>query len=836
MNAILWQHWKQNPGRFLLTLASMAIATATVIGALLASNAVRQAYRDLVQAVEPEPSLEITAQQGGRFDPTPWLDSQHTPGVTHVLPLVYRSSLVRSGEHRTRGILLGTNLNDESPTTSLKLESGRLPHADTDECVLPASLANGLHVELGGEVIVLAKRGFSKLKVVGIAEEKSWMLFAREASLLMPIDTLQRAFGLGNTIDSLRLLVEADVDRDSLRSKIAEQIPAEWNVHLPENRIQVGEEMLRSTELGLMMACGMAIVMAAFIILNASRMNVAEHRRHYSILRCIGATQSQVQWLVLRETMIVGTCGSLLGIGLGYYVGRLISSGMSAAVRTDTPQVEWDLWSVLAPAVLLPLVGIVAAWIPTRQAGKISPLEGFRESSAAPPEPFPLRLVLGGLIAWGVSSLVVWSVVAHRLPPWMAVPAGLVTLLGYILWLPLLVPLLVKLFLACLRGPFLLATELASDQLMRRQTRTGLTAGVLVVALCGSIGLGHGISNNVDEVRHWYARSMSGDYFVTPTAVSSVEDANDPLRQGLLNDEDVASVDSLSFITARINDQSIMMIVRDFPKSMAFPSLLIDGEEMAIRRQLKDGEVLLSSVLSKRIGASPGDKVRMEVRNRTFEFRVAGVSQEFWQGGMVVMLQREAAQKKFVVTGADLFIVALRETESGTESANAAKERIQNIAVEQGAIVNSLADLKQTIEATLNRVVGSLWTVILLTFVASGMGVANTLAMSIREQMRELGLLRIIGMSRGQLLALVLSEAWLLCLLGTILGTLAGITSALIMHFCNEPLLGYSPKFEWHYWLFYGSIGLAFLVATLAIIRPARLATRMNLLESVSYE
>lgn len=231
MNAILWQHWKQNPGRFLLTLASMAIATATVIGALLASNAVRQAYRELVQAVEPEPSLEITAQQGGRFDPTPWLESQNTPGVAQVLPLVYRSSLIRAGENRSRGILLGTTLTGESATSSLKLESGRLPHAE--ECVLPVSLAKGLHVELGGEVVVLAKRGFTRLKVVGIAEEESWMLFAHDASLLMPLDTLQRAFALGNQVDRLRVLVEADVDRDSLREQIAKQIPAEWNVHLP---------------------------------------------------------------------------------------------------------------------------------------------------------------------------------------------------------------------------------------------------------------------------------------------------------------------------------------------------------------------------------------------------------------------------------------------------------------------------------------------------------------------------------------------------------------------------------------------------------------------------
>jgi putative ABC transport system permease protein len=829
VNAILWQHWKQHPGRLALTLISMAIATATVVGALLASNSVRRAYQELVQVVEPVPTLEITAKEDGRFEFVDDLGLPSVTGVSQVIPMVFRSSLIRVGNQRSKCIVMGASCSSAGKALPLPLALGRLPAGN--ECVIAGSLANVLQAGVGDEVTMLARRGFVRLRISGIADDQAWLLFARDASVLMPLEPLQQAFGLGQNVDRLRILMTAEANRDEVRKQISQRIPSQWSVHLPENRLQIGEEMLKSTNVGLLMACGMAVVMAAFIVLNAARMHVAEHRRHYSILRCIGATEQQIRSLVLRETVGVGLCGAGLGIAGGYYVGQLLSTGLAAAVQTNTPEIEWDLWSVIVPGVLIPTVGVLAAWIPTRQAGKISPLEGFREGNSQAQDPFPLRLVIGGLLAWSISLVILSSVVGHRMPAAMAVPAGLITLLAYILWLPLLVPPLTKLFVTVFRGPALLATELACDSLMRRQTRTALTAGVMVVALSGSIGLGHALSNNIDEVRRWFARTMSGDLFVNALGETSVDDANDPLRQGLLTDPDIQSVDSLRFLSARANDLSVTAMIRDFPDTMEFPSVVTGSDATTLRERLNKGEILISHVLANRLGVRVTDSIRLVLQGRTFEFRVAGLTQDFWQGGMVVMLQRQAAQQRFLITGADLYIVAAREGQ-----VQEVAERLRQLGAIQGATVQSLVDIKASVEGMLQRVAGSLWTVILMTFVASGVGVANTLAMSIREQMGELGLMRIIGMTRSQLLSLVLAEAWLLCLLGTILGTIAGITSAFIMQQCNEPLLGYRPLFQWHAWLFVGSIAMAFLVATLAVIRPARLVAQMNLLESITYE
>lgn len=829
MNSILWQHWKQHPGRLALTLISMAIATATVIGALLASNSVRRAYRDLVQAVEPIPSVEITAREGGRFDTAEGPDIQAVEGVAQVIPMVFRGSLIRAGTNRTKCIVMGASSSQGADAIPLKLATGRLPQGD--ECVVPESLAKTLQVELDSKIVMLARRGFRTFRVSGIAEDQAWILFARQASLLTPLEPLQDAFGLGTSVDQLRVLMNSELDQADVERQISQLIPASWNVHQPENRLQVGDEMLRSTNLGLLMACGMAVVMAAFIVLNAARMHVAEHRRHYSILRCIGATESQIRSLVLRETAGVGICGAGLGVAGGYYVGKLLSGGLAAAAQTHAPTVEWDFWSVIVPAVAVPFIGVLAAWIPTRQAGKISPLEGFREGNPAEREPFPRKLVIGGLVAWVISVAIVVLVITHRLPPGMAVPAGLVTLLAYILWLPLLVPLLAKLFVRIFRGPALLATELACDSLMRRQTRTALTAGVLVVAMSSSIGLGHALSNNIDEVRRWYARTMAGDFIVTTAGETPVDDASDPLRQGLLAEEGIQAIDSIRFMSARANDLSVMAIIRDFPDSMEFPSVVQGIATEQLRKELAEGSILISNVLANRLGVAVGHTIRLLIQGRTLEFRVAGLNQDFTQGGMVVMLQRQAAQKRFLLTGANMYIVS-----TDSQRFPNVAQQVQELATLHSANMQSLTEIKASVEGLLQRVAGALWTVILLTFVASGVGVANTLAMSVREQTRELGLMRIIGMTRGQLVSLILAEAWFLCLLGAILGTVAGITSAIIMHLCNEPLLGYSPLFQWHAWLFWGSITVAFLVASLAMIRPARYVTRMNLLESITYE
>ena len=121
-------------------------------------------------------------------------------------------------------------------------------------------------------------------------------------------------------------------------------------------------------------------------------------------------------------------------------------------------------------------------------------------------------------------------------------------------------------------------------------------------------------------------------------------------------------------------------------------------------------------------------------------------------------------------------------------------------------------------------------------FVIGGVAVGNTLSMSVLEQTRELGLLRIIGMTRRQVRKLVLWESLLLGILGTLLGTLAGLTTAWIIHLCNEPLLGHALPFAFHGWLLAANAGACLVITILAAWLPGERAARLDLLAAIAYE
>jgi putative ABC transport system permease protein len=108
--------------------------------------------------------------------------------------------------------------------------------------------------------------------------------------------------------------------------------------------------------------------------------------------------------------------------------------------------------------------------------------------------------------------------------------------------------------------------------------------------------------------------------------------------------------------------------------------------------------------------------------------------------------------------------------------------------------------------------------------------------MNVLEQTRELGLLRAVGMTRGQIRKMMLCQAAILGAIGAILGTAAGITSAYIIGIGNQPLLGHPVEFKLHVPMLLLCLLGAFLLVTAAGFFPSRRAARLNLLEALAYE
>jgi putative ABC transport system permease protein len=151
-------------------------------------------------------------------------------------------------------------------------------------------------------------------------------------------------------------------------------------------------------------------------------------------------------------------------------------------------------------------------------------------------------------------------------------------------------------------------------------------------------------------------------------------------------------------------------------------------------------------------------------------------------------------------------------------------------------VLQSFADLRRQLDVVMNGVVGALWGLLATGFVVAAIAVANTLTMSIWEQTRELGMMRVVGLTQRQLRRLVAGESLLMGVAAAAAGACAGVTTAWIIHLCMKPLLGYSTPFSLDGRLAAVNVIGCLIVALLAAWAPGRRAARLNLLQAIAYE
>jgi putative ABC transport system permease protein len=830
---VILRQWRQRPARTILSILSVATAVAAVFGVTLAQSSVRMGYRKLVAAVEGRPALEIVAAAGGRFsagDEARWTD---VPGVRAALEMVTRATLARVQGKRFRSVLLGVRPDDAHVWEALRLADGE-PCRKPDEALLAAELAENLKVGLGDRLIVLTRRGPRSARIVGLVRAAALREFAPAASLVMPLETVQSFFNLGDQIDRIRVLVD-DGQRDSAQAAIAALLPENLIVQAPVDQSELANTIVHSTELALRFAGALTMAMAAFIILNTLRMNFGERRRDIAVMRVLGVTGGQLAGLHLAEGACLGLVGSLVGIPLGLALGRVLGAVTRQLVATDVPVPPVPLWTLGVALVAGPLVACVAALLPAIQSRHVTPNEALGDPELRRGERFPLATVVIGALLWSVATTLLLLVISERLSAEAAIPAGVLMLVGFIAVIPAVLRPVVRASASVLSPLVRMEGGFAADQLLERPTRTGLTVGVLVVAVSTGIGMGNAVINNVNDVRQWFSRIAAGDVLLTgPSMMERQGDAREKpgVRQLIAEQPGVDYVVETRYFPTRANGLPAMCVVHDFNPRRPLPWAIAATSDSALRRDLAAGQAVIGSILAHKLDLQAGDTLRIELQGQMFSLGVAALVRDYTLGGLSVYLDQGAAGKRIDLGPAEVYTV----TAVDGAPIPPLVRRLEELVSQEGLVVQSYSDLRRQIEGLIDGVVGALWGLIGVGFVIGGVAVANTLTMSVLEQTRELGLLRIIGMTPGQVRKLVVCESLLLGILGTLMGSVAGITTAWVIHLCNKPVLGQSLPFAFHGWLLAVNVGTCLVITLLAAWSPGQRAARLNLLSAISYE
>jgi len=311
-------------------------------------------------------------------------------------------------------------------------------------------------------------------------------------------------------------------------------------------------------------------------------------------------------------------------------------------------------------------------------------------------------------------------------------------------------------------------------------------------------------------------------------ATGLAADRPDKLDAEMRDIPGITSIEALRMVHARTGDSTVVLVARDFLDNQALDLDIEGSNPDQVRKQLERGEVVVGSVLAQQKKLKVDNDIALSLGDQTRQFKIAAIANDYEAGGLTVYMDRNLAKRLFEVDGIDANLIKVNH-----QQLDVVKNRLQTVCDRYGLILQSFSEIQHTIDTMMSSVVAGLWGIVVLGLIAAAFGIANTLAITVLEQAREFGLLRIIAMTRWQIRKSILAQALVMGLLALVPGIAAGIGIAYLLHQVTLPVTGHPVPFGLHLWLQAVGFVAGLLVVMLAAWLPAERAARLQLRSAI---
>ncbi|MFG3497855.1 ABC transporter permease [Streptomyces sp. NPDC047928] len=597
-------------------------------------------------------------------------------------------------------------------------------------------------------------------------------------------------------------------------------------------------EILDVMKYAMLGFAGIAFLVGIFLIVNTFSMLVAQRTREIGLMRAIGSSRGQVNRSVLVEALLLGVVGSVLGVaaGVGLAIGLMeLMSSMGMELSTQDLTVKWT-----TPAVGLLLgvaVTVFAAYIPARRAGQVSPMAALRD--AGTPADGRAGRVRGavGLLLTAVGAAALWAAARadEAAPGSLFLGAGVVlTLIGFVVVGPLLVGGVVRVISALVLRVFGPVGRMAERNALRNPRRTGATGAALMIGLALVACLSVVGSSMVASATEELDRSVGADFIVqSPTRQPIVPQAQAALEQvpGLEHITEFTAVD----VTVTAPDgatERLGVIAADPTYATDLRRETVAGDLSAAYG--KDAMSVGDEYAGKH-GVRVGDALTVAFAGgRTARLTVAAIVSDDTSSGQGAMYTSLTTAGRYLPADrmpANLALFAKAQDGKEAEAYTALKEALAGY---PQYTVQNQTDYKQDLKDQIGQLLNIVYGLLALAIIVAVLGVVNTLALSVVERTREIGLLRAVGLSRRQLRRMIRLESVVIALFGALLGLGLGMGwgAAAQKLLALEGLGVLDIPWTTILTVFVGSA----FVGLLAALVPAFRAGRMNVLGAIASE
>nr|MCW2728581.1 transporter permease [Aeromicrobium sp.] len=833
-------------GRLLLSAFAIVLGVAFLSGSLIFTDTIGKGFDNIVSGSLSDASVRLTGLDtdtmgGGNADER--LVPAAVVATLAGAPRVARADGSVEGQGlfvvKSNGKLLGgtgaptiaLNYTDAPNTAgdpSVSIASGRPPEK-TGEVALDRRSADLAGYTLGDTVAMVTAGSTPTLSalLVGYADFAGGGL-AGATLVLFDTTTAQDLFLAGQDgFSSVGLTAAPGVSEEQLVRSVTPLLPADLEAvtgtQLADEIRTVVDTVLGFLNAFLLIFAGIALVVGSFLIINTFAILVAQRSRELALIRALGASRPQVLRSVLTEAAVVGLVGATLGLLLGV--------GLAALLRTVFATFGLDLTgtslvfsarTVLASYLVGILVTMFAAYLPARRAARVPPVAAMREDPSSTEGSLRGRLIAGGGLAVVGVVLMATGLLGDGTDAAVLAGAGVFAILMAVAALSpaLAVPVLTAVGWIYSRT-FGEVGRLATQNSLRNLRRTAATASALMIglALVTTISiLGSSVSSSIDVA--------IDDQFTSDFLVSNAigQSFSPTIAEDLAAVEGVGDIAATQRTSFTVDGSSVTATATDAAAlDRVLPIHFVSGSAAST-----DGQIALSEDTARSLDARPGDVLVLRFAAGDVPSTVTGVyTTTYLVAGAIVPFSTVAAGQ---VQRADstVFIDAAPDVDKRQlgERLDAATLDVPTVTVQ------NKDDYSASQRGQIDQLLYLIYALLGLAIIIAVLGIVNTLALSIIERTREVGLLRAVGLSRRQLRRMVRLEAIAIALLGAVLGISAGLLFGAVLQRALVDQGITDLTVPWARIVLF--VLIAAIVGVLAAVLPARRAARLNVLQAIT--
>jgi putative ABC transport system permease protein len=824
-----------------LTILGIAVGVAVVVAIQLANQSALRAFRESVDAIAGRANYQIVPDvepldervllalrplwnEGGRFAPV--IDIEGVLDETTPLRLLAVDLLSDLHFRDYRYARIETGARHDALGNSLAL-------FQPDALILPAPFAREHGLGIGSRVTLNFLGHRSPFVVRGLLEAEGPATAFNGSIAVCDIAAAQRAFGMTGKLSRVDLMLP----EERLASRI--QLPPGTRIERPSRRNERVEKMLLAFRVNLFALAGVALLVGMFLVYNTVLISILRRRKDVGVLKTVGTAPRQIFGAFLFEGLLFGVAGSALGVVLGDLLAsailRAVGKTINALYVTTDPEVVRLTPGVIALGLAVgTLLSLLSALQPALEASRVRPMAMIRPG-------LQQRITHPRLLAVLSAACFLTGALVSRLPPVGGIAvAGYVAVLLVVIGFSLLAPAIVqttsRVFAPLLERAFGIVGRLAAVSLPASLRRTSVASAALSLATGMMVAVALMVGSFRETVRIWVDQTVSSDLWLRPSkGLSNAQIALFPpeVADAAERIPFIAEVDRARGRDVIYGDTIITVGSGEFriaAKRGDLPMVTPRSAATALRAALRTNGVIVSESFAVKFGKRVGDVILL-ARGR---FPITGIYRDYSNDRGVVVMDRDLYIRTFDDRAINTIVVYLKP---GVTVERARRELERSFGPKYNAFVVTNGEVRTEVMHIFDQTFMITYALLGVAIVVAVMGIVNTMAALILERSRELALLRISGLSTGELRAMIVLESSLLGVASTATGLVMGYAlSWILIHVINKQSFGWTIDFHVPVALISASLAVTLLASALAGLAPARLARRIHVATAIKSE